>query len=80
MGLQCAAVKLLAESKCVDADAVWSGRAGAPDPQTKERERLYEKRKHAGQGRACVGHLSQLSGPQSGSDCLCSLRTEPTTR
>ena len=44
---QCAAVKLLVESKCVGADAVWSGRAGAPDPPTKERERLYEKRIHA---------------------------------
>ena len=47
---QCAAGKLLVESKCVGADAVWSARAGAPDPPTKERERLYEKRIHAGQG------------------------------
>ena len=76
---QCAAVKLLVESKCVGADAVWSGRTGAPDPPTKEWERLYEKLIHAGQWRACMGHLAQLSRPQSDSDCLCSLRMQPTT-
>ena len=32
---QCAAGKLLVESKCVGDDAVWSACAGAPDPRQK---------------------------------------------
>ena len=37
----------------------------APDPPAIERERLYEKRVHAGESRAHVGHLAQSSCPQT---------------
>ena len=63
---QCAAVK----TTCGIIKSAWCrcspvGMRRAPDPPTKERERLYEKRIHAGQRRACVGHLSQSSRPQT---------------
>ena len=45
-------------------------RRALPDSPGKKRERSV----HKGQRRACVGHLAQLS------ECLCSLRTGPTTR
>ena len=45
------------ESKCVGADAVRSGRAKSGND--------YEKRVHAGQRRACMGHLAKSSRPHT---------------
>ena len=59
---KCAAVK---ESKCVGADAVQSGRARLLICQQKSVNDSDEKCVHAGPRRACVGHLAQLSRPQT---------------
>ena len=45
------------ESKCLGADAVQSGHAGLLICQQKNGND-YEKRVHAGQRQACVGHLA----------------------
>ena len=64
----------LVESKCMGTDAVRSDRAGlAPDPPGKEREWLRETRTCRAKANL-RGHLVRLS------ECLCSLRTRPTTR
>ena len=59
---QCAAVKTTYEIKCVGAE---TGRSGRARRRQKAWTIINEIRIHAGQRRACVGHLAQPSRPQT---------------
>ena len=73
---QCAAVKTTCGIKMRGCRCSPVGPRRAPDPPAKERERLRETRT-----RRAKASLRGTPGPiVSSSDCLCSLRTRPTTR